>query len=646
MTALAGLWQFDGRPGAADACARMLRAQRPYGPHEAAHWDGGSIALGRSLFRVLPEDRFDRQPLVAAAGKAVLVADLRLDNRDDLISALGILPERARELCDAAILLAGLERWGEGCLDRIVGDFAFAWWDSDQRRLLLARDPLGQRPLYYHRGPSSIAFATMAKGLHALADIPRSPDEERIAEFLVLLPEQGSHSFFVGIERVEPGHVVSITTGATAARRYWEPVRRVLAFKNLAEYDEGLRAHVDQATRARLRGADRTIGAHLSAGLDSSIVATSAARQLAPSGGRVVAFTAVPREGYDGGAPPGRFAFEDAYARITAAMHPNIEHVIVRAGARSPLDDLDRYFYLFEQPVLNPCNGVWVNAVNDAARERKLGVMLAGFMGNLTVSYNGNEVLPDLLAQGRWLSWVGACVAQMRSGQMSCRGALVRSFEPHLPSALARGLRRLLRRRDVDVNSYTAINRERFKELDLETRAQARNLDFSYRPRRDAFATRLWALRRVDLGNFNKGTLAGWGLDQRDPTADTRLIEYCLSLPGELFLADGVPRGLARRVFADRIPEKVLGERRRGYQGPDWYERLSSAWDRVHEEIQRMDDCPPARRALDISRLRALASAPPPLRRETSEFTTAYRMTLLRSLAAAHFLRMASGGNQ
>ena len=128
MSALAGRWNFDGRPGAADACERMLRAQDIYGPDDEARWDGGRIALGRRLFRLLPEDVHDRQPLTGRGGDCVLVADIRLDNRDDLERALQISPERARTLADADILLAAWERWGLDCLDRLVGDYAFAVW--------------------------------------------------------------------------------------------------------------------------------------------------------------------------------------------------------------------------------------------------------------------------------------------------------------------------------------------------------------------------------------------------------------------------------------------------------------------------------------------------------------------------------------
>src|SRR5215472_16721747 len=152
MSALAGLWRFDGKPDAAEGCGRMLRAQEIYGPDAGGEWSAGFVALGRRLKRLLPEDAFDRQPLIGAGGRFVLVADVRLDNRDELIDALGISWTRAAELSDAAILLAAIERWEGDYIERLIGDYAFALWDGKYRRLSLARDPLGMRPLQYHRG--------------------------------------------------------------------------------------------------------------------------------------------------------------------------------------------------------------------------------------------------------------------------------------------------------------------------------------------------------------------------------------------------------------------------------------------------------------------------------------------------------------
>ncbi len=646
MSAISGLWRIDDRMDAGRCCARMLAAQQIYGPHKTAQWDGGNVALGRSLYRLLPEDVHDNQPLLGMGGKIVLVADLRLDNREELAAAMGIPAEQARQLADASILLAAFEHWGEACLDRILGDYAFALWDADRHRLLLVRDPLGQRPLHYHYTARSCAFASMPKGLFVLPEIEQAPDEERIAAFVTLLPESGSGSFFKGVEHVEAGHVVTITVDGVSSRRYWDAVRWPVVVKNRDDYGEALRHLMDVATKARLRGVSAEVGAHLSAGLDSSIVAGTAARLLAASGRRLIAFTGAPRQGYAGEHSNERIDDESVHAAATAAMHANIEHVVVRRAAGSPFSDLDRYFYLFEQPVTNLCNGVWGNAINEEARKRKLSVMLTGYMGNLTISYNGIEALPQLLIHGRILAWLREVAALTRSGQMSRKSAIAHSIGPYMPASLWMWLNGTFKGKNLDVAFYTAINPRRLEELNLRARARERGLDFSYRPRKDGFSTRLWTLRRIDLGNFNKGTLGGWGIDQRDPTADRRVIEFCLNVPEEQFLRGGVTRALARQSFTDRVPAKILAERRRGQQGADWHEGLAAARGQVFDEIERMEECPAAVSALDLGRLRTLADNWPDGGWNRDAVTVAYRLALLRAISTGHFLRKASGSNR
>jgi asparagine synthase (glutamine-hydrolysing) len=622
----------------------MLRALDIYGPDHAAQWDGDRISLGRRLFRTLPEDAHDRQPLTGRGGDCVLVADLRLDNRDELERALQIQADRARTLADAHILLAAWERWGLDCLDRLVGDYAFAVWEEGAQRLVLARDPLGMRPLHFHRGPHFFAFASMPKGLHALAEVPRAPDEERIAELLALLPESGSASFFKDVERVEAGCLALVTQAGVTQRRHWEPTRKTIKLASPDDYAEALRHHLDQAVRSRLRGAT-DVAAHLSSGFDSSAVATSAALVLAPSGGKVIAFTAVPRKGYDGPNPPRRHGDEGPIAAKTAALYPNMEHVLIRSGERSPLDSLERNFQIYDRPMLNLCNNVWVNAINDAARDRKLRVLLTGQMGNMSISYDGGTLLPALMRQGRMIRWLRESAAARRRGDMSWRGALAATFGPYMPVFLWRWLNQAFHGRQVGVEAYSAIRAERLAALDMPTRARERGLDLSYRPRKDGFETRLWVLRRVDLGNYVKGVLGGWGIDQRDPTADRRLIEFCLSVPEEQYFANGEAKALARRAFADRMAPEVTQTRGKGYQAVDWHEGLAAARGAVAEEVSRLGDCAPAAAAIDLERLGRLVEDWPQGGWEKEEVMTAYRLALLRAVSVGHFLRKASGSN-
>ena len=645
MSALAGLWRFDGRTDAAERCARMLSAQQIYGPDAGAQWSGGEIALGRRLMRLLPEDAVDRQPLIGGGGRFALVADLRLDNRDELAASLEIPPASAARLSDAAILLAAIERWEDSCLERLVGDYAFALWDSSRRRLLLARDPLGWRPLHYHRGNGFIAFASMPKGLHALPEVPYAPDEERIAEFLVLLPDLGPRTFFRGIERVEAAHAVAITATGITKWRHWNPRRRSILLRNPDEYAERARELLDEAVRCRLRGAPN-VAATLSGGLDSSGVVATAARLLAPSGGRVIAFTGVPREGYDGPAPPGRIANEGPYAAATAAMYVNVEHVLIHTPNRSPLDDLDRTFLLSEQPMLGICNLAWQNRITAAAQERNLRVILGGSMGNVGLSYDAMPLLPDLFRRGRWMQWWRTASALVARRGWSWKHALAETLGPWFPAAAWIWLNRVRRGDDCNIFAYSAINPDRFAELDLPRRAREAGKDLADRPRYDGFEERMWCLERCDSGPPIKGALANWHVDVREPLADIRLLEFCLAVPMDQFLRDGTPRALARRTLADRVPKVVLETRTSGMDSADWHERLTVARGAVVEELDRLAECAPAARALDLPRLRKLVENWPSGGWERPEVSSPYRLALLRAISTGHFLRRVTGGNR
>ncbi len=625
MTALAGLWDFGGR-GTAERCARMLKAQQLYGPHHTAQASDGPLSLGRNLFRLLPEDVHDRGPVTNGDGRSLLVADIRIDNREELIDKLGCGPTH----CDAAVLMRALERWGEAALDRVIGDFAFAHWNGE--RLLLARDFLGARPLHYHRGAGFFAFASMAKGLHALHEVPHAPSDLAVADFLALMPETGTGTFFEGIERVLPGHVVTVSRSGVSSRRYWNPSRAPLRLEKDEQYEAALREQFDTAVRSRLRGSGGAVACHLSAGLDSATVTATAARL----GSRVTAFTAVP--GGDYAAPPGRLGDEGPLAAATAALHANIEHVRIAPGHESPFDGLDRDFFLYERPFLNLCNGVWSRAIHDEAKRRGLAVLLTGQMGNMTFSHAGMQILPELLSSGRLLGLARTALAMKRHG-LRWRSIAAATLGPFLPPALWSRLR------PSGLSEITALKGDAVEQFGIEARAEQRGLDTTYRPWRDSFDMRLWVMGRVDMGVYNKGTLAGWGIDTRDPTADRRLVEFCLSVPEEQYCRDGVTRSLAKRAFADRLPAAVLDERRKGYQAADWHVGLTAARDRLAGELERIGGCGPAAAMIDVEALEQRLADWPAGGWHKEAVIRRYRLALLRGVSAGHFLRKATGAN-
>lgn len=634
MTAISGYLRFAG-PAAVTAGRAMAEAQQCYGPDHLEVRSLGGAAFARSLYRLLPEDRFDRQPLVGGGGRLLLVADARLDNRDELAAALGL---DSRQLSDADVLLAALERWGEDALDRLAGDFAFALWDQSDRRLLLARDPLGARPLHYLEKPGFLAFASMPVGLYGAGLIERRPDEERAAEFLSDVPRIGPSSFFAGIRRVEAGHAVTITPEATRSRRYWTPRRRELRLRRQEDYVEAFRAQLDQAVAAQLRGAEGWVAAHLSSGFDSGAVAASAARLLADQGGQVRAYTAAPREGFDGPVPHGRIADESPLAALTARMHPNIEHVVVRPPPGDPFELLSEKHLLVQHPAGHLCNDIWWRAISRDAQAEGLKVILTGQVGNHSLSAGGTAQLVDLLREGHLAAWWREARALAARDTLSWRGIFGLSAGPWLPRRGYELLRSASFGNRAPPMARPFLVGPHWRATMEGKRAGAAT---DPRPPRDSFAFRTKLLQFEDSGNFQKYALARWGLDVRDPTGDRRLIDFCFSLPLDQLLKKGERRPLAKAALADRLPPEVLNSELRGYQAADWYESIGP--EDVRRALAPARDVPAAREVIDFAAVDRLVENWPESGWERRPVIAEYRMALLRAVAVADFLRTASG---
>ena len=181
----------------------MLQALSIYGPDDSAQYTGPSVALGRCLLRLLPEDCFDQQPL-SSAGVTALVADIRLDNREELGAELGFSSQRAAAMADSEVLLAAWQRWREECVEHLSGAFSFAVWNQQEQHLFLARDHTGERPLFYASAANCFAFASMPKGLHPLSFVGAEVDEDYVARYLMLANIPTERTIFRNIQSLPP----------------------------------------------------------------------------------------------------------------------------------------------------------------------------------------------------------------------------------------------------------------------------------------------------------------------------------------------------------------------------------------------------------------------------------------------------------
>ena len=629
MTAIAGVWSFKGSASSAEPLSRMLRALSIYGPDSTTQYSDGPIAIGRCLLGLLPEDRFDCQPL-SSQGITALVADIRLDNRQELIGDLGI-PNGA-EIADSAILLEAWRKWGKGCLSRLLGAFAFAVWNAHERELFVARDPMGERPLYYFSSPEMFAFASMPKGLHVLPQVGAEVDEDYVAHYLALAAIPAEQTIFRRIVRLPSGCALTVSPGKTEVRRHWSmEAVPPLALASDEDYLELFREHFDSAVRARLRTTGG-IAAQLSGGLDSASVAATAARLLGAEGRDLVAYTAVPRSGFDARESADHFEDEGPAAAAVAALYPNMRHVPVDSSGVTFLDILDHNEFLYDHPCYGPSNEVWENAIMARAQAGGATVLLNGNCGNSTFSYYGTPALSEWLRHGRWSTLARVAWQLRRTRSISFKSIVRSALWPSLPFWFRSRTDPHMRGFSLD---YCVLRPEIIRALDLQRRA-LRDLN-TLAPGGRGQLTNLLTLG--DVSETNIAPQGGWRLDFRDPTFDRRVVEFCLAVPLEQFLHGGQLRSLGRRAMEGRLPPSTLTRTKRGRQSADWYVSLCSLEREMLAEVALLEASPLASRMLDLPRMRQLIGSFPSGGFDQSRVQGPYHAALTRGFSVGRFLR-------
>jgi asparagine synthase (glutamine-hydrolysing) len=267
MSIQAGILNFDHKP-VNHAHLRQMSAQAaPFGPDREDLYIADCIGMAYRAFDTTPESCLERQPHLTGSGK-VITWDGRLDNRDDLIAQFPELPRK--DITDLAIVAAGIERWDTDCFTRLIGDWALTIWDPQNCRLLLARDYIGIRTLFYRPTACGVQWCTLLEPLLMCGDQFHLCDEY-MAGYLSVVPD--AHvTPFRDIRSVTPGCLALIQQGRTVERRFWTfNHRNKTRYTSDREYEEHFRHLFSTAIRSRLRS-NHPVLADLSGGLDSSSI--------------------------------------------------------------------------------------------------------------------------------------------------------------------------------------------------------------------------------------------------------------------------------------------------------------------------------------------------------------------------------------
>lgn len=604
------------------------------------HCDGAVLSLAAGTGR-------GPRGLALDDGRRLSVALARLDNRSELAVLLAIPAEERDRYSDPALLLELYRRHSDAGVARCVGAFAFAVWDRHGSQLTLGRDCLGEQALFFHLADGVCSFASELRSLLSLPGVPCRLDEPAMADWMVLNPGDPRRTLYQGVERVPSRTIVRIDRGGARHRHYWSPAPDAGRHcRTQADYVGRARELLDQAVASATADTPR-VAISASGGLDSSaLVATAARLGRAES---IHCFSLVPPPGLS--YPLGSRQYFDERGKIAALQgrYPEIALEWCVEGAVHPLEaEPEPFFDAVAQPVRNPCNLGPFAGIRERAAASGHAVCLVGTLGNAGLTWPGLHSLHSLARAGRLPRLVQEVRALQREGSRGVWGGLLKdALRASLPLALRRRMAACRGRNREYLLRYSLLNPALIDELGLD-RLWSRQAfgpwldDSHWNPAR-------FRAHRLFDGNPSGRDIGGsWirlhGIERRDPMGDRRLLEFLLTVPEPLFRRDGVERSFARAVLADRVPPEILAERRRGYQGTTWFQRLDARRAQIAEDIEQASASPLARRFVDLPSLRRSFADWPADAATAQQRVLELRIGFLGALHLTRFLRWFESG--
>jgi asparagine synthase (glutamine-hydrolysing) len=522
MCGIAGFW---GKGDIATATEILYHR----GPDAYGVSSSGPVSLGNRRLKVI-DLKTGQQPMTNEDGTITLVFNGMIFNYKEIRKELE-KRHQFRSQCDTEVIIHAFEEWGEKCLDRFIGMFAFALWNG--KELFLARDRMGEKPLYYTltRGPLRFAFASEIKSLLTLVDA----DPELDQEYGAFETSVGDRTLFKGIFTLPPGCYLRYDGADVRVRRYWEIPSFDGPYEKEDTYVEKLRWLLEDAVKLRLRS-DVPVGVFLSGGLDSSLIACLARPDVVfscryPSGPR-----------YD----------EFEHAR-TIARHLGARQVVIQPTSRDFRSDYPRILWHLDQPIATASSIGEFSLARAASQHVK--VVLGGQGADECF---GGYVRYLLMTAERDLG---------NREELRHYLPLARFFwNPDMFDDYPRRYYQLVRRGGGKKEAGLQTVRDAFsRHSHLVDQMGRADIEISL----------------PSLITMNDRAAAAWGLENRTPFLDHRIVELAFQLPPELKIRDMEQKVILRKVARGLVPDSVIDRKdKKGLIVPirTWFEKDLFGW--------------------------------------------------------------------
>ena len=555
MSGICGLFNIDDAPVTDSDLRAMTAMLERRGPEKTGTWLDGPAGLGHTLLATTPELLFEPQPFVHKETGCVITADVRLDYRGELIGALD-LHRSGESIGDAELILMAYLEWGEECVDRLLGDFAFAIWDPRHQMFFCARDHFGMRPLYYHHVPRRhFMFASDARAVLVLPQVPYRINEGRVADFLVPQLEwiDYTSTFFENVFRLPPGHKATVTNSGFDVVEYWRPAPGPeLGPMSDDDYREGFLEVFTNSVEARLRAPRGTVGSMLSGGMDSgSVVAVAKEILRARGDGPLHTYSAVRQSNTD-----------NPDCAESRAIHASMSMSWIAPTPVYPdaLDDIIETSIVGNE---EPFDGefMFLKAIYLAAHDQGKRIVLDGAGGDIVLG-EGSYIV-RLIRKGQLKLALAEIAAEHRFWGV---GSPVSSLFHHgraalVPEAVKKMQRRLRQRHRAErYLKESLISPDFALSANISDRFERNRKMFPGDWISDYAYERCSQIRpNVTAGRERYGRIAAaTGTEARDPFLDKRVVEYCARLPGRARLKNGWPKMILRELMSGKLPDEVL----------------------------------------------------------------------------------------
>ncbi|WP_017378582.1 lasso peptide isopeptide bond-forming cyclase [Paenisporosarcina sp. TG-14] len=593
MSAITGIYQFNKDSVRLQHGRLLMKSLEKFPADSRQIWNDHKVFLGSHAQWITPESVQETLPFYDYERQMVITADAIIDNRQELFDLLPIEIVDRISLTDSQLILLSYQKWGEDCLKHLVGDFAFMIWDQRQQRLFGARDFSGSRTLYFHKNQETLAFCTLIEPLLALPYIEKKLNEQWLAEYLAISGMvdgvDSSITPYQNIEQLPPSHSISVMNNKVTLKRYsYITQGNRLKLKSDGEYVEAFQSVFQEAVTSRLR-THRKVGSQLSGGLDSGAVVGFAAKNLQSEKKLLHTFSYIPPDDFKDYTPKYLVADERPFIKSTVEYVGGISDHYHDFEGKDSLSEIDDFLKIMEMPYKFFENSFWLKGMFEKAHEKDIGILLNGDRGNFTISWgDAFDYYSTLLKKLKWVRLFKELDQYRENAGVARLGSLptiARIGFPMIDRAFPQG---------TTYSIPALINPEFAKKMGVYIKFKEYGIDQTgWYSNSDSFSQRKKHFEDVSQWNASS-TLAAklslrYSVWKRDPTNDIRLIRFCLSVPENQYVQNGVDRALIRRATENYLPDKVrLNQRVRGVQGADWVHRMIPQWEIFIAEAQQL----------------------------------------------------------